>query len=160
MLSLKSSDNIQIIYKNRGAAEKVFVEDFNILFKTTQETPVTKGNDKPTLKGTEKILYRYKQRASFINENARLDITLAKESNNLSALINRFATYEIEMEVTNKKLNSDTLFADVEAILKIVQDSDTIISKTEAKEVLQAYQSLLNLKTGVTHLDSRNVVSI
>lgn len=161
ILSLKPGNDIEIIYKDRGSADKVFIDDLNILFKTTREIPVTKNTDKPTLNGTEKILFRYKQRASFIlNDNVRLDVTLAKESPNIVGLGTRNAIYEIEMEAMNRKIGIDVLFSNVEEVLKIVQDSDTIIGKTEAKEVLHAYQTLLGIKTSSTHLDSRNVISI
>ncbi|XWV26242.1 mRNA-capping enzyme [Tupanvirus soda lake] len=159
IISLKPSDDIEIMYKDRGSANRLYIDDFGTVFKLTRETPITKENSKPDLNGNEKMLYRYKSRYSFnINENVRIDITNVQESTNLWNLPRRHSNYEIEIEVVNKNIKIETLLSEVESVLKIIQDSDIPIGKKEASEVIQKYQTLLNVKG--SHIDSRNVVSI
>ena len=160
LLSLNPTDDIEIMFKDRGSADRLYIEDLEMVFKITNETPLTKTNQKPGLNGTEKMLYRYKQRATFkLNDNIKLDITLVRESNNIWNLATKPANYEVEIEIMNSKINIDTFFTEIESVLRIVQDSDVPIGRSEAKDVIQLYQELLGLKH-VTHLDSRNVVSI
>jgi len=159
LLSLNPNDNIEIMYKDRGSANRLYIDDFGTVFKLTRETPVTKASDKPVLTGSERMLYRYKNRYSFtINKNIRIDITDVQESHNIWNLTKRFSNYEIEIEVLNS-INIDTLFAETTSVLKIAQNSEFPIGKTEAKEIVQQYQNLLGVKS-TNHLDSRNVVSI
>lgn len=160
LLDLNPGDDIDIIFKDRGSAERYYIEDFNIVFKLTKELPLTNDSEKPKLRGTEKMLYRYKNRYSFtINKNVRIDITDVQESNNLWNLTKKYSNYEIEMEVLNTSINTDTLLNEVTNVLKIVQNSPIPIGKTEAFSTIQKYQNLLNIKPS-SHLESRNVISI
>jgi len=70
--SLNPGEDIEIMFKNRGTAQRLFLEEINTVFKVTQETPLGKNQAKPKLTQTEKMLYRYKQRVSF-NINKILD---------------------------------------------------------------------------------------
>lgn len=160
LLSINPTDDIEIMLKNRGTADRIFIEDLNLVFKITDETILTKDSQKPAITGTEKMLYRYKQRVSLaINSDVRIDITEVKESNNLWNLGNRHGHYEIEIEVINHKIDLDKFWNEIYSAMVIVQDSDVPVSKSEALSVINEYQQLLGLKN-VTHLDSRNVISI
>jgi SAM-dependent methyltransferase len=160
LLSLKPSDDIEIMFKDRGSADRLFIDDFGIVFKLTKETPVTGNESKPKLNGNEKMLFRYKSRYSFkIDNNIRIDVTDVQESTNLWNLTKRYSHYEIEIEATNSSIGLEVLLDEVIAILKIIQISDVPIGKKEAQNVVQKYQSLLNAKS-TSHLDSRNVISI
>ena len=159
ILKLQPSDDIEIMFKDRGSAEKLFIEDLGILFKLTKEIPVS-DKDKPKLKGIEKMLYRYKQRSSFIiKDGFKIDITDVKESNNLRNLASTISKYEFELEITDNKINIDKLLSEIFSILKVVQDTDTPISRKEASHVIETYKNLLQVKN-LTTLYSRNVISI
>lgn len=159
LLGLNPSNDIEIIFKDRGSADRIYIEDFDTVFKLTKEIPLSKESSKPILTGNEKVLYRYKNRYSFkINENARIDITDVKESNNLGNLGNRVSNYEIEIEIVNNKINIDTFFEEITSVLKIIQDSEIPISKKESLNVMEKYQNILGLKSN--YLESRNVISI
>ena len=162
LLDLNPSDDVEIIFKDRGSADRHYIEDLDIVFKLTNELPLTKKMAKPKLNGSEKILYRYKNRYSFIiNNNVRIDITDVRESNNIRNLLklNRYSNYELELEVIDKKINIDMLLDEVTDALKIVQDSQIPIGKKEAQEIIHKYQNLLGIKQS-NHLESRNVISI
>ncbi|BCS83173.1 putative mRNA-capping enzyme [Cotonvirus japonicus] len=159
LLSINPSDNNEIMYKNRGKATRLHVDDWNIIIKTTPEIPVD-IDSKPKTIEVKNIIYRYKTRYSFKNNNnVRIDLTDVKSSNNISKLITQPSNYELEIEIINRKINSDILLEQIENVLKIVQDTEIPINKTETREVINSYQKLLDIKFS-NHLDSRNVISI
>jgi SAM-dependent methyltransferase len=160
LLDLKPSENIEIMLKDRGSADKLYIEDFGTVFKLTRETKIKNGISKPKVTGTEKMLYRYKNRYSFnINKNVRIDLTEVQESTNLWNLSKKHTIYEIEIEVISHNITIGMLFDEVNSILKIIQDSDIPVGKSEFLNVVQEYQSLLQTKN-INHIDSRNVISI
>lgn len=160
ILGLNANDNIEIMFKDRGTANRLYIEDLNTVFKLTKESPLLNKSEKPKLNGTEKILYRYKQRNSFlINENVRIDMSEVKESNNLWNLSTRRPNYEIEMEVVNHKINTSVLFSEVVSGLQIIQKTSIPIGKSESRSVIETYKQLLEIKKA-NHLDARNVISI
>ena len=160
LVSLDPDENISIMYKDRGSANRIYIEDFGMVFKTTKEMPYKKGSEKPEPKGSEKILYRYKRRVSFvISDSIRLDITDVRESKSIAVLENTASNYEIELEAINPKITMNDLSDNIVSVLTVVQNSDVPIGKTESSNVISAYQNLLGLKSS-THLDSRNVISI
>lgn len=160
LLGLKSGDDVKHIFKDRKSAEKIYLEDIEAVIKVTPEIPISKDNPKPKLVGSEKMLYRYKQRTSFlINDNVQIDITDVQESNNIWNLTNKASNYELEIEILNSKITIDELLDEIESVLKIIQNTEIPIGKSEVKSVITQYQTLLNIKPS-SHLESRNVVSI
>lgn len=159
LLGLNSDSDYEIMFKNRGAADRLYIDEIGAVFKATEETPVTKSTAKPKLSGTEKMLYRYKNRYSFVlNKNVRIDITNVQESPEIWNLTSKPSNYEIEAEVINKKITTESLFDEVVDVLKVVQNSDIPIGKTEEKRVVQNYRDLLESRSN--HLESRNVISL
>jgi SAM-dependent methyltransferase len=160
VLELNPNDNIHIIYKNRGSADKLYVDNLDIIFKLTEEIPLQKKSDKPKINVIEKIIYRYKNRYSFvINNNIRIDITEVKKSNQLNNLTYRFTNYEIEMEIINHDIDFDILMEELISSLKIIQDSQIPIGKLETNEVINKYHKLLNTKPS-HHLEIRNSITL
>jgi len=172
LVSLKQSDDIELMYKNRGAAERMFIEDFNIVFKLTTETPVNAKNPPPklgkvddeqvaVLTGTEKMLFRYKQRVSFkLNSKFRLDATEVQESKNIWNLAEASQTYELELEAINQKITIDDLSSNVIDVLRVIQNSTAPIGKKEAAYVIDAYKYIHNIKRDISTLLVRNVISV
>lgn len=159
LLSLESSEKYEIIYKNRGAANRMYIEDLSMVLKVTEEI-VPQKSIKPKLNGTEKIFYRFKERYSFlINDNVRLDLSNVQESGNIWNLIKKPNNYEIEIEFINRKITEDIFFEEILNIMPIIQNSPIPISKSESENVLRNYRKLLELKHNAP-LQSRNVVSI
>ena len=152
--------NYELMFKDRGSADKIYIENFNILFKATSEIPIKKDSEKPNLDGKEKILYRYKERVSFmIDKYVKIDITNVKESPYLINLGNSISKYEIELEVINDKITTEILMKEVYDLIVQVQDTQIPIGKEETENVIKNYRKLFNLKAN-NHLDTRNVISI
>lgn len=160
VLELNPSNYINIIYKNRGTAERLYVENLNLIFKLTEEISLKNKNDKPRFSGQEKILYRYKNRYSFgINENVRIDATEVRETSNLKNLLRHHINYEIEMEIINHDISYDIFINEFIAVLKVVQNSQIPIDKLEAEEVVNKYYQILNIKPS-HHLETRNAITL
>lgn len=160
LAGLELGENIDIIFKDRGSADRMYVEDIGMVVKITPEIPLSKDNLKPKFTGSERILYRYKRRFSFdINDNIRIDLTDVQESNHIWNLVKKISNYELEMEIINDKITLEELLEEIESTLKIVQDSEMPIGKKEAADVISRYQSLLNIKH-LSYLESRNAISI
>jgi len=157
LLSLDLSDQIEIIYKDRGSANRLYVEDISTVFKVTTETPLAESS-KPKLNGTERMLYRFKNRYSFESELSRIDITTVREAPDPN-LSKKYPTYEIEIEFTNRKITTKNFSEEVLAIMSVVQNSPIPLGKKEAAEVIKAYQQLIGVKPS-NSLESRNVISL
>lgn len=159
ILSLVPSNKIEIIFKNRETGTRLFIEDFNMVFKLTQEQPV--GKNKPEFIGTEKILYRYKERVSFIlNKNFRLDATVVKQSTKLSILANSDSVYEIELETINRKITYAIFLDQIIEVLKIIQNAEVLLGKKEANHVIHSYMNILGIRTTITSPVERKVISV
>ena len=149
----------EVMLKNKGAATMLQIDDLNMVFKLTKETKVTAQN-KPTLTGGEKLLFRLKDRHSFtLNKNIRIDVTEVQQSNNIWNLLQRNTQYEIEAEVINKSVTAKELLGEITSMLKIVQDTDIPIGKKESTDVISEYKKILNIRYGI-HLEKRSTVSI
>ena len=158
LLNLRPSKDIEIIYKDRGSADRLYVEDLGMVVKLTKETSDSVAA--PKLTGNEKMVYRNKRRYSFaINDNVRVDITDVQESNNIWNLSGRPSNYEIEMEVVKSKISMNTFLEEIFQVMKVVQDTEFPIGRKEMQYVIQEYQALLGIKPS-SHLDSRSVISI
>lgn len=159
LLSLDPSDMIEIMFKDRGTAERLIKEDFDFIVKVTKETPLSDTIKKPVLTGSERILYRYKHRVTFHRSDIKIDITDVKETTVMFNLNKKPSIYELELEVISNKITANTLVNHVHHIITVIQDSDIIIGKQEERHVINDYQTLLGLKN-ITHLEARNVISI
>lgn len=151
--------DVEIMFKDKGSATMIAVPDLDLIFKLTTEIPVT-SKTKPTLFENESLVFRLKNRYSFIiNKYSRIDVTEVQQSNNIWNLLSRNQQYEIELEIINNKITMKELLAETFAMLKIVQDTDIPISKKEVNEVISEYKKLFNVKYGI-HLEKRSTVSI
>lgn len=157
LLSLKPSDDYEIITKERDPNNMIKIEDLDVMIKLAKENLYdSKLTQKMT--GTEKMLYRYKNRYSFTIDNFRYDLTEVQQTTNLMRLMNTYTSYEIELEAV-KKFSIDDLITALNSTLAIIQNSPVAIGKTEAQSVNEIYSSLFNLQKN-SQLEVRNVVSI
>ncbi|MEM0354101.1 MAG: methyltransferase domain-containing protein [Thermoplasmata archaeon] len=160
ILNVEPGKNVLIVYKDRGSAIRLLLEDLGVIIRLTSEIPYKKGDQKPKIGDRNKILFRYKERVSFeIDRNIRLDVSQVNQSSSIQKLFSSYPRYEIEMEVINSKISVEFFLSEMEKILLIVQKSIVPIGKNEAKQVLQEYRKLLGLDN-MTHLETRNVISI
>ncbi|AKI79152.1 putative mRNA-capping enzyme [Acanthamoeba polyphaga mimivirus] len=162
IVSLDPSDDIEIVYKNRGSGKLIGIDNWAITIKSTEEIPLVAGKSKiskPKITGSERIMYRYKTRYSFtINKNSRIDITDVKSSPIIWKLMTVPSNYELELELINK-IDINTLESELLNVFMIIQDTKIPISKAESDTVVEEYRNLLNVRQ-TNNLDSRNVISV
>lgn len=152
---LKSSENIIIINKNRGDADKIFLPEYGVVIKSTAETEPGKFPQ------NGKLLYRYKLRNTFEFDNYKVDLTEVYESPYLSNLNGKFPNYEFELEITNKKITIDNFFTYLSEAIASKQNTDVnlILSVNQKKNIIEKYNKLTDNKS-TEILDSRNVISL
>ena len=149
----------EIMFKDKGSATMIPISDLDIIFKLTKEMAVKSDSSKPVLSGGEKILFRLKDRHSFVlNKFTRIDATEVQQSNNPWDLLSRRPHYELELEIINRKITLKELFNETASMLKIIQETSLPIGKKEAQNVIAEYRKLLNSKN--IHLEKRSTVSI
>jgi hypothetical protein len=93
-------------------------------------------------------------------------MTITKQENNINKLENSHPIYELELELTSKKGNPNIkhlniLYKEVTTIIKILQQSNYIVSKTIKNNILEIYADLLNVdKIKMTNLAGRRAQSL
>jgi len=121
----------------------------------------------------KKIIFRLKERTSLIMEGTgvdgshliRIDLTDTKMTNRLKTLNQSYSNYELELEYTADKKNwsathLDHMYAVVESLLKLVQQSSFLITLDREKLVIDYYRQQLGLASDTSGLYSRQVVSL
>lgn len=173
--SIDSKDKqfISIIKKTKNVSKYVLVEDIYSKFKLDKEEEVSNEEIKKLLKISKNfdpnhydILYRFKERASYFilkGDNIfRIDLTKARTSNSINKIDSSYYHYEIEIEceIKDKTKFIDQLFDVIEFIIKCVQGSNYIITKSMSKEILNEYKDILAVSTSKTNLHARQPISL
>lgn len=158
LVNLNTNETTEIMIKNRESTDSLYLEDLNAVFRISSEELIKKSSQKPNLTGNEKIVYRYKQRVSFLLDEGRLDLSEIKQASNLFQLNSVYSRYEIEMEAFSKT-TLERFLNETYQILLIIQDADIAIGRSEAATVLEEYRNLLRVKSA-SHLESRYVISL
>lgn len=168
---LDQDPNITIIKKEKDRSNVIDIDDFDIRFRLSSESKVTKEDIELLSNLDEKarnnIIYRYKQRISvFLDETLAIDLTDVKTSKRfaIGSITNAISNYELEIDYSPKgksnKSQLDNIFKEINILLKVLQQSNFIVSKTTQLNVLNAYNELLGIKTHQTSLDSRQAISL
>lgn len=120
------------------------------------------------------ITFRLKQRCSVIIENNKkyqisIDLTKAKTTQKIHIIKNyEISTYELEVEcfVKNKLIEKDfetilqSIFKESEILIKLIQGSNFILTKSEKDKVYIEYNKLFNHANTPRNIDSKNVTSL
>jgi SAM-dependent methyltransferase len=120
----------------------------------------------------EKIIFRYKQRISLLFDDndkytMRLDLTYVKASNYVNALRYVDPGYEVELEFFKKSDKIDevklakTYVIELLKLIKVMQSSNTIITKSLSDHVFKKYIKLFELDiTRTNMLEAMQSVSL
>lgn len=168
-------DTIKLFKKVKERVNIIDINDFDIRIRLSKETNVTKKEMEELLVLDEKvrnnIIFRYKQRISLKLEQKKdmslsIDLTNIKMSKNINKIEESIPNYELEIDLTNlsKKVESKYLslmFSETNKLLKVIQQSNFIISRTLEKEVIDSYKKLLGIvKESLTSLEGRKPQSL
>lgn len=117
------------------------------------------------------IMFRYKERMSMYylkneKEYLRLDLTHVKSSRILERINSEQSDYELELEFMSKvkptQTIRQTIYNNIEQILKMSQMSNFIITVTESDQVLEYYKNLVveNKTEQIKSLAARQPISL
>lgn len=151
--------DITIIKKIRSRDNIVDVDDFDLRMRMAEELePTNKEMEEITSlpeNVRDNIIFRYKQRISLIIDDTkdavtRIDLTNTKMSKDINRVYRANPIYELEIDLSSKiKSLPDkylqNVYSEVNKLLKIIQQSNYLTSKTIEDMVLNSYHNLLNV---------------
>lgn len=164
--------NVSFMKKIRDTKNIVNVNDLDIRFRLLIEDKLSDEEidnlTKLTAIDNEKITFRYKQRISgYIEKDdkhyIRIDLTNVKMGQDINKIITFSNRYELEIELNSLETNYKylkTLIKSTEDILRVLQKSSLIITKSEVSFVLNNYERILSIKRKGIALEGRSVVSL
>lgn len=171
--SFKNDNDITFIKKIKNIQDYVNLDDIYIKFKLDDEIKPTESEIKmitstSNMKNNKYVvMYRYKERSSFIFEQKdntySIDLTTVKTSKHINKIERTNYTYSIEIEcikLNDKKTVVDQLLNLAQFIIKCVQGSDYIVSKSESKLVLDKYRTLMGVDENRANLYARQPISL
>jgi SAM-dependent methyltransferase len=175
---VNDSPNVNLIKKSISADDILDEDKYGVRFrKSKEESKITKEEmnmleNISFMEGNE-ISYRLRDRVSHTivddkNASIEVDMTYVRTSNYLDKLPHSEGQYEIEIDLQkkNKKANGkylDMFIAKIEYLLKIIQQSNHLISSNEYTILLDTYKKLLYGKVQIPtpdRLRARNSYSI
>ncbi len=169
VISVKDK-NIEMIEKKKSRDNVVDIDDFFIRVRVSEETEIKDMKRLQSVKSenNKDIRFRLKERATLYlvetkDTTLKIDITSVKQVSNINRLNYTAPIYELEIELmtTDKKKEYLTkIYEEVDTILKVIQESNYIISNSEKSEVLSVYSSLLNISDDRKALEGRQPVSL
>lgn len=163
-----------IIRKNRNNKKDIIdIDDFNIRFRCNIEETITDKSDINKLINVIKadndfrLSSRQKIRHSLILDTIKIELTqtITIKDNNIFDFDNKPSNYELEIELLNDNIDDKTnkeLNKYISLLLKVIQQSNYIITQTDINNVISTYKKLFN-KTDESipiRIDSMNVSSL
>jgi hypothetical protein len=165
--------NITIMKKTKKFDTYIILEDVYLKFKLDEEEELTKEEIKKLSNITKNykeneydILFRFKERTTYIlkreDNEYNIDLTSVRTSKTIKDIEQKIIKKEIEIEmnIKNKKTALKNLLNICEFIIKTIQESNDIITKTTTNLILTQYKTILNLPNTQTKLYGRSVVSL
>jgi len=167
------NSNITIIKKTKNVSKYVTLEDIYMRFKLDIEESIGDDEIKKLIKlqkywKTESytIGYRFKERTSHYiikDKNVfQIDLTTVKSSNVINLIESSPPNYEIEIEsdIKDKKKFLEQIFGVGEFIIKSIQGSNNILTKSLGNSVLDKYRELLSVDRTKSNLYARQPISL
>ena len=114
----------------------------------------------------DNITYRYKTRTSYYllkNKNIfQIDLTNVKQSYYINDIENSTNRTEIEIEclIDDKKSALEDIFSVSEFMIKIIQQTNNVMSVNESNNIINMYKDLMGIKINIIKLLGRQPISI
>lgn len=172
-LILKKEKDLNIIKKVKDYDKYITMDNYYMKIKLDEELNLDEKEKKKLTniyKNFEKdkynIIYRLKNRIThFINKEKNLykiDLTMTKQAYNINNIENSISKNEIEMEclLNNKKTALKEIFSISEFIIKIIQQTNKIVSVKENDNIIQLYKNILSSRENLNKLDGRQPISL
>jgi hypothetical protein len=159
--------------KTKNVSSYVTLEDIYMRFKLDKEEELT-AEELKKLQNIKKywdmndydIFYRFKERTSYFLQKEknlyRVDMTSTRTSNQINNIDKSPTNYEIEVEceIKDKTILFNQIFDIGEFIIKVIQQSNNIITKSMSNEVISKYRAILGVDNSRSHLYGRQPESL
>jgi SAM-dependent methyltransferase len=169
-----SESHVIMYSKSKQEGDMFDIPNLNTRFRLASEDPMhTAEIDKLGLldeHSRNKIMFRYKQRVSLILHDSadciiHIDLTTVKMSNDISKIDYGHPIYELEVEYSPKKTADmsnylDIFLSEITTILKVLQQSNYIITKDTQQQVLEEYRRMLSVSSNAVKLNGRQPISL
>ena len=160
--------NVTIQKKNKIKEDKIDIDDFYLRFRLSEEKDMLKSELDQIKKQETPIIFRFKERISYYIENEKdtkivIDVTKVKQVKNINDINFAAPIYELELELMSKnkkKEHLDIILDEAEKLIKVLQESNYIISVSESENVVSYYRNILNINKEKQALDGRQPVSL
>ena len=169
----KNNKYLKIIKKVKDVENYILLEDFYMKFKLDEELTLSKEEftklsdiKKNYSENINNITYRYKTRTSYYllkNKNVfQIDLTNVKQAYSINDIDKAINRSEIEMEclIIDKKTALEDIFSVSEFIIKIIQQTNNIISVSNSNNIVNIYKDLMGIKINIIKLLGRQGVSV
>lgn len=162
----KKDENITCEKKVKSSESTIDVDDLNMRVRLSDELELTKKDfemiEKMNHSDMNKIIYRLKKRTSLYvmktkDDYIKIDTTKTNTNDNYDYLQSSPPRYELEIETKSDKPKDEYLkkmFEECDKLLKILQQSNFIITNTEVDKVIEKYRILLNVPNNQTYTQS------
>ena len=162
-------ENFSFINKMKDSKNVIDVDQYDIRIRKSVEEPLSDKKLKDLynvpISDSDKIFFRYKQRVSLMfldnkNEKGRIDLTIVKSGTNPNDLQFASKNYELEIDYMSSKPSEksfDILVKEIENLKKVLEGTNTLITKEESKNIIETYKKLVY---GLTHESSTNLYSM
>ncbi len=171
--NLDNSKHIKLIKKIKNYSSYIKLDDIYMKIKMDNEENVTQDEIKKLQKINNNfdqndydIFYRLKERNSYYiikDKNIfTFDLTNTRTSQSINSIEKNPLNYEIELEceINDKSNFVQQLFSISEFIIKVIQQSNYIITKSITNNVLDSYRSILGIDNKKTNLYGRQPISL
>jgi hypothetical protein len=167
----KDKKFINIIKKTKDFSNYILLEDIYSKFKLDLEEELSEEELKKLFTKSKNpnnfdIIYRFKERTSYyvVKESNifRIDLTKTRTSTVINKIDSSFYHYEIEIEcdIKDKSKLAKQVFDVIEFIIKSVQSSNFIITKSMTSKVIDEYRDILSVNVNKTNLHGRQPISL
>ena len=169
-------DGFKLIQKIKERINIIDIDSLDIRIRKSKEINVDdqtiiKQLSKINFIEGDKINFRYKQRLTLeLDEDLTIDLTIIKNSDNVSNILNSIKKYELEIDyspkntkVTQNKqmLILQKIINEMENIKKVLNNSDIFITKEEELNIIEKYKNMTygNIFEGISCLYSMQPIS-
>lgn len=179
----ETSEGYAIISKIKNSGDTIDIDDFDMRVRLAKEVDLyEKIKSQEYLDNilnklsysidnniNSKIYYRYKERVSLYikkdddNNYTKIDLTFVKNSTDIRILNTTYPHYELEIETVSNDNDLTRLILMLEyaeKMIKILQQSNYIITNSMSKKIIEQYKILLSINPDTTMLVRRDPVSL
>ncbi len=149
-------DDMKIIKKTKYFNSYVTLEDIYTRVKMDSEEELTEDEIEKLMNCVDYykdslIFFRYKERTTYVITEDKnifhIDLTRVKSANNMNKINNGLVKREIEIEclINDKKTIYDQMFKYIEFIIKNIQGSNHIVTKSLTEKIINKYMNVLGV---------------